>query len=223
MRSRASRSAQKCRSSRRWASAHTVGFEVFDEEHADLFFGRDGDDPAPAREAQEHAVPRRRSARRVVASRRSYVPGDPEAAARSGLPGSETWTVGVLTPGAHPLETLAARLAQDVGWRDDAADARRAARRPAHAPPRSHPRPRRPTARGAGAAGVVDQFEEVFTLCRDADERAAFVANLLYAASIPDGRCTVVLTMRADFYHRCARLSGACTATRRPAVRSSAR
>ena len=50
----------------------------------------------------------------------------------------------------------------------------------------------------------VFQFEEVFTLCRDEAERASFIENLLYAASVPDGRVVVVLTMRADFYSRCA-------------------
>ena len=48
---------------------------------------------------------------------------------------------------------------------------------------------------------VVDQFEEIFTLCRDANERAAFL-SLLLAAAEPDGRCLVIITMRADFYPR---------------------
>jgi len=51
---------------------------------------------------------------------------------------------------------------------------------------------------------VIDQFEEMFTLCRDEQERKQFLDNLLYAASVPDGRSMVVLTMRADFYSRCA-------------------
>ena len=50
---------------------------------------------------------------------------------------------------------------------------------------------------------VVDQFEELFTLCKDADERRHFVDNLLAAAQ-PEGAVTVILTLRADFYHRCA-------------------
>ena len=50
---------------------------------------------------------------------------------------------------------------------------------------------------------IVDQFEELFTLCRDRDERKAFVDNLLMAAA-PDGVVTVVLTLRADFYAHCA-------------------
>ena len=51
-------------------------------------------------------------------------------------------------------------------------------------------------------AFVVDQFEEVFTLCRDEDERSALIDNLLYAATVPDGQATVLLTLRADFYPR---------------------
>ncbi|NGO08723.1 helix-turn-helix domain-containing protein [Streptomyces sp. HC44] len=50
---------------------------------------------------------------------------------------------------------------------------------------------------------VVDQFEEVFTLCRDPAERAGFLARLLAAAE-PASRLRVVLGVRADFYGRCA-------------------
>ena len=51
---------------------------------------------------------------------------------------------------------------------------------------------------------LVDQFEEVFTLCNDESERRDFIANLLHAATVAGGRTIVVLTMRADFYPRCA-------------------
>ncbi|MCS7484007.1 hypothetical protein ACFFQW_31730 [Umezawaea endophytica] len=47
---------------------------------------------------------------------------------------------------------------------------------------------------------VVDQFEEVFTLCGDHGERAAFIAGLV---ALPH-RTRVVLGLRADFYGRCA-------------------
>ncbi|MEV5598627.1 hypothetical protein [Streptomyces sp. NPDC052496] len=49
---------------------------------------------------------------------------------------------------------------------------------------------------------VVDQFEEVFTLCADADERNAFIRRVL-AAHDPASRLRVVLGVRADFYGRC--------------------
>jgi WD40 repeat protein/class 3 adenylate cyclase/tRNA A-37 threonylcarbamoyl transferase component Bud32 len=43
---------------------------------------------------------------------------------------------------------------------------------------------------------IVDQFEELFTLCQDADRRTAFIDGLL------DLRCAVVIGMRADLYGR---------------------
>ncbi|GAA3884032.1 hypothetical protein GCM10022243_55980 [Saccharothrix violaceirubra] len=41
---------------------------------------------------------------------------------------------------------------------------------------------------------IVDQFEEVFTLCPDVDQRTAYIDALL------DAPCRVVLGVRADFY-----------------------
>jgi hypothetical protein len=51
---------------------------------------------------------------------------------------------------------------------------------------------------------MIDQFEEVFTLCAGEAERSQFLANILFASSIPDGPCVTLLTMRADFYGKCA-------------------
>jgi class 3 adenylate cyclase/energy-coupling factor transporter ATP-binding protein EcfA2 len=48
---------------------------------------------------------------------------------------------------------------------------------------------------------VVDQFEEVFTLCNDEDERRAFIDALLDIAA---RRTRVVVALRADFYGHCA-------------------
>ncbi|MYW62678.1 hypothetical protein GTY65_01075 [Streptomyces sp. SID8379] len=50
---------------------------------------------------------------------------------------------------------------------------------------------------------VVDQFEEVFSLCHDTAERDAFIALLLRAVR-PEHRLRVVLAVRADFYGRLA-------------------
>ncbi|MFL5791415.1 MAG: BTAD domain-containing putative transcriptional regulator [Actinomycetota bacterium] len=49
---------------------------------------------------------------------------------------------------------------------------------------------------------AIDQFEETFTACSDADERTAFLDAITRAAT-PDGAVTVALAMRADFYGRC--------------------
>ncbi|MFF7656544.1 hypothetical protein ACFZCY_43140 [Streptomyces sp. NPDC007983] len=54
---------------------------------------------------------------------------------------------------------------------------------------------------------VVDQFEEVFTLCSEAREREAFIEALL-AAQDPASGLRVVLGIRADFYGRCLQHPG---------------
>ncbi|WP_187414569.1 WD40 repeat domain-containing protein [Nonomuraea sp. PA05] len=53
---------------------------------------------------------------------------------------------------------------------------------------------------------IVDQFEEVFTHCRDPARRRAFVDRIAGLVTGPDPRATVVLGIRADFYARCADL-----------------
>jgi WD40 repeat protein len=54
---------------------------------------------------------------------------------------------------------------------------------------------------------VVDQFEEIFTLCRDAAERARFAEVLVQAARSVDDRVRVILTLRDDFLVRAGELA----------------
>ena len=49
---------------------------------------------------------------------------------------------------------------------------------------------------------VVDQFEELFTQTRSQDEQRRFIELLQVAATEPGGPLLVLLTLRADFYHR---------------------
>lgn len=49
---------------------------------------------------------------------------------------------------------------------------------------------------------VIDQFEEVFTLCRSPQEQAEFIEALLKLAGDLD-RVAIVVTMRADFVETC--------------------
>ncbi|MGW3124566.1 nSTAND1 domain-containing NTPase, partial [Streptomyces sp. NPDC001107] len=50
---------------------------------------------------------------------------------------------------------------------------------------------------------IVDQFEELYTLCTDSAERDQFIDRLL-AATDPASRLRVVIAVRADFLGRCA-------------------
>ncbi|WP_405668922.1 WD40 repeat domain-containing protein (plasmid) [Streptomyces sp. NBC_01166] len=50
---------------------------------------------------------------------------------------------------------------------------------------------------------LIDQFEELFTLCHDNSARVRFVDAML-SARAPESRLRVVISVRADFYGRCA-------------------
>jgi energy-coupling factor transporter ATP-binding protein EcfA2 len=49
---------------------------------------------------------------------------------------------------------------------------------------------------------VIDQFEEVFTLCQDGDERQQFLECLLSAVEKAQGKLCLILAMRADFFDK---------------------
>ncbi|WP_420643307.1 GAF domain-containing protein [Candidatus Leptofilum sp.] len=49
---------------------------------------------------------------------------------------------------------------------------------------------------------VIDQFEEIFSQCKDEAQREAFIANVVRAAQ---PNCKIIITLRADFYAPCLR------------------
>ena len=51
---------------------------------------------------------------------------------------------------------------------------------------------------------VIDQFEEIFTLCPDDSERHRFFECLLGALEAAEGKLCLILVMRADFLGKCA-------------------
>jgi WD40 repeat protein/DNA-binding SARP family transcriptional activator len=97
------------------------------------------------------------------------------------LPGSASWRQLLLRPGEHPCAELervldGERLAGVVG--------------------RLSP--------GERIVVAVDQLEELFTVCRLAEERASFLEQLVAAARDGDRRALVAVSLRADFYGRLA-------------------
>lgn len=112
------------------------------------------------------------------------------------------WTTLVLTPGPHPFEECAARLSaltgsSSVALLDDLRTGPRALHLTVLRALAEQPQ-------DAELLIVVDQFEEVFTLCADHEERARFIAALLTAAGAANSRTRVVLGVRADFYGACS-------------------
>jgi WD40 repeat protein len=178
------------------------GLQPFDEDHAEFFFGRDGD---IQRLIEKLKVTRFLAVIGSSGSGKSSLvrAGVVPALKKGVLPESDTWTERVFTPGGHPLAALAAnilRLYPNEAM-NKTLDQLAADERTLHLAV-SLGLAERPSSERV--VWVIDQFEEIFTLCGDERERAQFLANLLYAAFIPNGRCTVILTLRADFYPKCA-------------------
>lgn len=152
------------------------------------------------------------------------------AAAASPATPAPIWWVRVITPTANPLESLATSLTQHspstratANLLDELATDPRTLHLyirklltsetlvvPMALPEGELGTPIRPNR----TLLVIDQFEELFTLCRNREARKSFINNLLTAAGIIpstgsnglhlDGPTTVVITLRADFYAQCA-------------------
>ena len=123
------------------------------------------------------------------------------------LPGSQTWRYAPrLVPGSNPLANLV-RLIQTLRGDDGDSSADQTQEEIGLLC-----RDTSYLARLASETGdaplvlVIDQFEEVFTLCSDDAVREAFVANVAGLAQAPGPRHTVILTMRTDFESFIARL-----------------
>jgi WD40 repeat protein/DNA-binding SARP family transcriptional activator/energy-coupling factor transporter ATP-binding protein EcfA2 len=155
-----------------------LGLRTFGEEQAAWFFGRDAD---TARLLER--LERTRFLAVLGASgsgKSSLVRAGLVAALRAGaLPGSDAWSVRVMRPGVVPLDALTAALRSL-----DAGHERRSL--------------------GGRAVLVVDQLEEVFTLCSEEERQHAFLDGIVSAATTAGSSTVVVVTLRADFYPRLA-------------------
>ncbi len=192
------------------------GLRPFETSDAPIFFGRE----ALTTRMIEHL--RRQDALAVVGAsgsgkssllRAGLVPAltHPERfiAGNRPLQNTADWDVRLMTPTGHPLTALATTVlaAGTPG------DALRLADELA-----SYPRcllaylARAPFSRdgqGRRLALIVDQFEELFTLCPSEAERTTFVESLMSAVRLEPGDAgsamVLVIALRADFYGHCAR------------------
>ena len=111
-------------------------------------------------------------------------------ALRDGLvPGADRSAQVIMTPGPHPGRELVRRLVGRETGRVDAGSLSNAVDGACAGLPF-----------GGGLVLFVDQFEEVFTACRDASEREAFLDALVGASNRAEGAVTVVVTIRSDYY-----------------------
>ncbi|HUS27140.1 MAG TPA: serine/threonine-protein kinase, partial [Kofleriaceae bacterium] len=112
------------------------------------------------------------------------------------------WQVRVLRPGRVPLHRLASVLEESLATGQPAADFMQGL---LEAPGMFGQQLRAAATRhNANILVVVDQLEELFTLCDSDDVRKLFLAALLAAADDATSPVRVVLSMRADFLDRLA-------------------
>jgi WD40 repeat protein/DNA-binding SARP family transcriptional activator len=107
--------------------------------------------------------------------------------------------VRLLTPTAHPLESLAATVAQP----GSSGGMRRLLDQLTRDPRALRLHLQRTSSTDRRTILIVDQFEELFTLCRQPFEREVFVDTLL-GASREGEVATLLIAVRADFYAHCA-------------------
>ena len=132
---------------------------------------------------------------------------------RGALPGigSQDWPRLVFTPTVHPIRQAAACIASVANADPDVVAAQLAA-----APTEATAIVRAAMSGGEQGRGddvrraivIVDQLEELFTLCTDEAERRCFIELLAALAEDPAGRrpaALVICGLRADFYTPCTR------------------
>ncbi len=126
------------------------------------------------------------------------------------LPGSSRWPTLMFTPTAHPLAALATQIATLTNTADPASLAEELATDSQRCVEvlRGHLSNEDSEAR---IVLVVDQFEELFTLCTDDQQRRACIGVLSQLASPRSDSASdahplglVVVGVRADFYAACA-------------------
>ena len=175
------------------------GLAYFSEEDANIFFGREElSDEIASRLQKTHFLA-------VIGASGS----GKSSLLRAGVTPRmrrRHWLIKIMTPTAHPLERLATVLTAD----DSSLTAADEMRAVLDENPRALLLATNKIAGQADAGNIlliIDQFEELFTLCRDEKERRLFIDNLL-AAVEGEGAVTILLGLRADFYDRCADYEG---------------
>ena len=109
---------------------------------------------------------------------------------------NKIWRIHILTPTAYPLSALATELTRD----SESVTAAAILMDDLMQDPRSLSLFLARQNQKQLVLLVIDQFEELFTLCRDEFEREAFIDNLLTTLNQSNNTVTLVLTLRADFY-----------------------
>ncbi len=118
--------------------------------------------------------------------------------ARRGLPATQNLRVAAFSPGTNPIQNLSVMMARLATQEmTPFAKARIYAKELTERDGLRHIAKELPAL--SPLLLVVDQFEELYTLCSDPFERALFIDNLLLAAADKIANITVVIALRTEF------------------------
>ena len=125
---------------------------------------------------------------------------------KGSLKGSESWPVAICRPGTAPLESLAVALTNATQIGKTPYHVLRLEQDLSHNQKTLHLTTRMALHGSSPQKRLVlliDQFEELFTLCKDHKLCQTIIDNLIYASTVIEGQTIVILTLRADFYGQC--------------------
>ena len=179
------------------------GLQYFDEEDEEWFFGRDhliAKLVGHLRDNSFLALVGSSGSGKSSLVRAGLVPTLRHGRLQNVPQDSIKWPIHIITPTATPIKTLATTLTRDsesvtatTTLMDDMRQDGRSLDLYVH---------RLLTVGNHRLLLVIDQFEELFTLCKDAKERQDFVDNLIKAVN-ENSRLVLLITLRADFYPQC--------------------
>jgi WD40 repeat protein len=179
-----------------------LGLDAFREKNRGVFFGRQ----SRIREMIDHLKEKRLLA--VVglsgSGKSSIVLAGLVPKLKDGaIEGSEKWHYyRPVVPGSNPLRNVASVIGSEAG--QSARSTEQETRNLGESP--SHLIKMMEGLEGVGVL-IIDQFEEIFTLCQDDAIRRAFITYLQRVLDQPEPRHRVILTMRSDFEELLPRLS----------------
>jgi uncharacterized delta-60 repeat protein len=179
-----------------------VGLNAFSEANRSIFFGRE--------RVVDELVNKLKAVRFLAvlgssgSGKSSIVRAGLIPALKAGaLPGSVDWKYcPPMVPGSNPLENLARIITTslDMNETEIQTEAERLRQEPDYLANTVSEHLKE------NLVIIVDQFEEIFTLCTDDVARQSFVDNLISLCQTPTAQHHVIITMRTDFETNISRL-----------------
>jgi WD40 repeat protein/energy-coupling factor transporter ATP-binding protein EcfA2 len=178
------------------------GLDVFEEEDAELFFGRE--------KLVDDLVSRVKDSRTVFVTgpsgsgKSSLVRAGLIHALKQGqVKGSDRWLYATMKPGRDPIGELG-RVVSSLASSTNPEDEIRAKAMTDATIFERWCEIVLKEGRDKRLVLFIDQFEEVFTQINKEEERVAFLNLLTHAATIESGRVIILFSMRSDFVSNCA-------------------